>query len=213
MMLLAQPTALLGRAELRFFFAEQTVMGMPAVAVRTWTVDMLDELPDTSERLEIIDGTLYVTPSPSIPHQVVAGAIYRQLFAYLDERRLGYTVFSPSDIRRGDQDKNRVQPDVYVVRLAKGRFPAEPFQLKDLLLAVEVASPSNPSLDYEVKRRLYLSEGVGEYWIASPQERLVSRWQGRDDPGTTLWDVLEWQPAGMPAPLRLDIRELFGDLL
>jgi len=187
-------------------------MGMPAVAVTSWTVDMLDELPDTSERLEIIDGTLYVTPSPSNPHQMVVGALYRHLYEYLDKAGVGYTIISPSDIRRGDQDKNRVQPDVYVVRLVNGRFPAEPFQLRDLLLAVEVASPSNPSLDYEIKRRLYLSEGVGEYWIASPQERSVSRWCGPGDAGSTVRDVLEWQPVGMPVPLRIDVQDLFADL-
>jgi Uma2 family endonuclease len=185
---------------------------MPAVAITSWTVDMLDDLPDTSERLEIIDGTLYVTPSPSNPHQAVAGGLYRCLYAYLGKSGPGYAFISPSDVRRGDQDRNRVQPDVYVVRRTDRRLPAEPCQLSDLLLAVEVASPSNPSLDYEIKRRLYLREGVAEYWIASPQERVISRWCGPGDSGSTVRDVLEWHPGGMRAPLRIDVQELFSDL-
>lgn len=199
------------RAELHFPSAEQTVMRMPAV-VTSWTVEMLDELPDSPERLEIIDGTLYVTPSPSLPHQVVLGAIYRQLFAYLHRRGVGYAVVSPSDVRRGDQDRNRVQPDVYVVRLVQGQFPAEPFQLADLLLAVEVASPSNPTLDYQIKRRLYLADGVGEYWIANVQERVVTRWRGPDNPGEVRTDRLVWHPPGMPAPLEIDVPALFDDV-
>lgn len=173
---------------------------------------MLDELPWTPERLEIIDGVLYVTPAPSNRHQAVAGSFYRLLYDYLRRSGSGYTLISPSDVRRGDQDRNRVQPDVYVVRRAKGVLPADPFQLRDLLLAVEVASPSNPSLDYELKRRLYLAEGVGEYWVASPEERMVSRWRGRNDAGTTIRDVLEWHPPGMTTPLRIDVQDLFADL-
>ena len=34
-----------------------------------WTVDMLDALPESSERYEIFDGVLNVTPSPSADHQ------------------------------------------------------------------------------------------------------------------------------------------------
>lgn len=65
MMIIGGTAAMCARAELRFLIGEQRLMGTPAVAVRSWTVDMLDELPASSERLEIIDGTLYVTPSPS----------------------------------------------------------------------------------------------------------------------------------------------------
>ena len=198
-------------AELLFSIAEQRVMGMPAVAITSWTVEMLDELPDSSERLEIIDGVLYVTPSPSALHQFVAGAFYRRIYAYMDGSGHGRTVFSPSDIRRGDETRNRVQPDVYVVRLTSGRLPSEPFALRDLLLAIEVASPGNATLDYQVKRRLYLAEGVGEYWIADPESRVVTRWRGRDDRGDALTDRLEWHPAGMAAPLAINLQTLFDE--
>ena len=42
-------------------------MAMPATHTE-WTVDMLDALPDDGQRYEIIDGELFVTPSPSDMH-------------------------------------------------------------------------------------------------------------------------------------------------
>ena len=39
-------------------------MGMPAMQTK-WTVDLLDALPDDGQRYEIIDGELFVSPSPS----------------------------------------------------------------------------------------------------------------------------------------------------
>ena len=52
-------------------------------------------------------------------------------------------------------------------------------QFRDLILAVEVPSPSNPSYDYHVKRKLYLRECVGEYWVLNADARNLSRWRRR----------------------------------
>ena len=42
-------------------------MGMPAT-IGNWTVDMLDVLPEDGQRYEVIDGELFVTPSPGELH-------------------------------------------------------------------------------------------------------------------------------------------------
>ena len=42
-------------------------MGMPAT-IGNWTVDMLDALPEDGQRYEVIDGELFVTPSPGELH-------------------------------------------------------------------------------------------------------------------------------------------------
>jgi Uma2 family endonuclease len=185
-------------------------MGMPAT-IADWTVDMLDALPDDGQRYEIIDGELFVTPGPGEFHQDIAGALYRRLHEYLVGHGVGKAMISPADVRRGDRKRNRVQPDVFVVRLTDGTRPAYPYELHDLLLAVEVVSPSNPTLDYQVKRDLYLREGVGEYWVINPDALNVSRWRGRDDPGDVLSKVIEWHPEGMPTTLVLDLAKFFAD--
>ena len=187
-------------------------MGMPAT-ICDWTVDMLDALPDDGQRYEIIDGELFVTPGPGEFHQDIVGALYRRLHEYLVGHGVGQALVSPADVRRGDRRRNRVQPDDLVVRLSDGKRPTYPYELHDLLLAVEVVSPSNPILDYQVKRDLYLREGVGEYWVINPDARNVARWRGRDDPGDVLSKEVVWNLEGMPAPFVLDLAEFFADAL
>jgi Uma2 family endonuclease len=184
-------------------------MGMPATKT-DWTVDMLDALPDDGQRYEIIDGELFVTPGPGEPHQDIVGELHARLREYLMGHGIGKVMVSPADVRRGDRTRNRVQPDVFVIRMTDGRRPAYPYDLHDLLLVVEVASPSNPILDYQVKRDLYLREDVGEYWIINPEARNVSRWRGHDDPGDILSKRIEWHPAGMTAPFVLELPEFFN---
>ena len=187
-------------------------MGMPATHT-AWTVDMVDALPDDGQRYELIDGELFVTPAPAEPHQLIVGDLYARLREYLRGSGVGKPIVSPADVRRGDRTRNRVQPDVFVVRLTDGQRPAYPYDLCDLLLAVEVGSPSNPLLDYQVKRDLYLREGVGEYWIINPDAQNVSRWRGRDDPGDVLSRHVEWHPAGMSTPFVLDLADFFAEAL
>ena len=178
-----------------------------------WTVEMLDALPDDGQRYEIIDGELFVTPAPSDIHQLVAVELLVRLNQYFRRSSVGRALHSPADVRRGDRGRNRVQPDVFVVRLTDNKRPPYPFDLADLLLAVEVESPSNPEYDHHTKRKLYFSAGVPEYWIASPIARTLARWRGRADPGELLTTRLEWHPAGMAEPFILDIPEFFGDAL
>ena len=57
-------------------------------------------------------------------------------------------IVSPADVRRGDQKRNRVQPDVFVVRLVDGKRPTYPYALADLLLTWAVG-PLSPLDDTE----------------------------------------------------------------
>ena len=117
-------------------------MGMPA-AQTDWTVDMLDALPDDGQRYELIDGVVYVTPAPSDVHQLVVFEFARRLYDYLRPTGLARVMQSPADVRKPDRERNRVQPDVFAVRLTDGKRPQYPFDLCDLLLTIEVESPSS----------------------------------------------------------------------
>ena len=185
-------------------------MAMPAT-INDWTVDMLDALPNDGQRYEIIDGELFVTPGPAEFHQDIAGELYALLREYLKGHGIGKAMISPADVRRGDRTRNRVQPDVFVVGRTEGKRPEYPYELHELLLAVEVASPSNPRLDYHVKRDLYLRERVGEYWVINPDALNISRWRGHDDPGEVFSKRIAWQPEGMPTAFVLNLAEFFAD--
>ncbi len=184
------------------------LMAMPA-PVADWDIEMLDALPNDGQRYELIDGILYVTPSPNEGHQDIALELGSRLRAYLLDSDVGKVMISPSDVWRGQRKRNRVQPDVYVVRRVDGKRVPYPYHLGDLLLAVEIGSPSNPLLDYQIKRDLYLREGVGEYWVVNPDARNVSRWSGAADPGEVLSTTLRWQPQGMDEALVIDLPTFF----
>lgn len=187
-------------------------MAMPA-AHTDWTVDMLDALEDDGQRYELIDGVLHVTPAPADVHQLVASAFCRRLHDYVRPTNVARAIQSPADVRKPDRKRNRVQPDVFVVRLSGGKRPEYPFALSDLILAVEVESPGNPDLDYQVKRSLYLRNSIPEYWVVNPIARIVSRWRNADEPGEVFSSRMTWHPDGLPAPLVIELPALFEDAL
>src|SRR5687767_1004392 len=106
-------------------------MGMPATNA-DWTVAMLDALPEDGQRYELIDGVLYVTPAPSDVHQLVSAAFFKPIDAYLRTSTVARALYSPADVRREDRNRNRVQPDVFAVRLIDGKRPPNPYVLSDL---------------------------------------------------------------------------------
>ena len=187
-------------------------MVMPAVRTE-WTVEMLDEMPDDGSRYELIDGELFVTPAPSDVHQLIVMELGARLHAYVQRSAVARVIAAPSDVRRPDRDKNRVQPDLFVIKLVERRRPPYPFDLADLLLAVEVVSPSNAQYDHQTKRELYLRNGVAEYWIVDPEARTLARWRNASGPGELLADRLEWQPAGMHEPLVVQLPQFFDEAL
>ena len=187
-------------------------MAMPAVRT-AWTVEMLDDLPDDGNRYELIDGELFVTRAASDVHQLVIVSLVTRLHAYLRPSSVARVIMSPSDVRRPDRERNRLQPDVFVVKLVERQRPPYPFDLADLLLAIEVVSPSNAQYDYQTKRELYLRHGVAEYWIVDPEARTFARWRGAADPAERLTERIEWQPRGLDGPLVINLAELFDDAL
>src|SRR5665213_1667708 len=124
---------------------------------RHWTVDDVHVLPDDGNRYEVIDGELFVTPAPSARHQTAVGEMFARLREYLLRERFGYAFTSPADIVFSP--RRAVQPDVFVVPLVNGRRPESWTDVRTLLVAVEVVSPSSRRADRIVKRALFRDEG------------------------------------------------------
>ena len=187
-------------------------MAMPRItpAQGEWTVDDMWALPDDGQRYEVIDGVLYVTPSPNFDHQDVSGALLRHLFAYLEVQRVGWARVAPSDVVF--TPKRAVQPDVYVAALVDGRRPKRLEEVRHLVLAVEILSPGTASRDRSMKRRLY-QEHADEYWIVDVDGRVVERWRPWDERPEILDRQLVWQPAGSTEPLTIDLPRFFTEAL
>jgi Uma2 family endonuclease len=183
-------------------------MAMPA-EITTWTAAMARALPDDGNRYEVLDGVLVVSPAPSWMHQRVVAAFLRRLDPYTRAHRLGDTLFSPADIEFSDQ--RLVQPDLFVVPLVEGRAPRAWTDVRELILALEVLSPSTSRVDRGEKRRIYLDERVPEYWIVHPESRLVERCRP-DHPAEFTDTALIWEPVADVPARSIDLEELFEEV-
>jgi hypothetical protein len=114
-------------------------MGMPAQQTE-WTADMARALPDDGKRYEVLDGELFVTPSPRLPHQLVVGSLFVALDAYVRAHSLGLALMSPADIEFSP--RRLVQPDVFVAPFTAKGPPRDWRDISSLLVAIEVLSPS-----------------------------------------------------------------------
>jgi Uma2 family endonuclease len=169
---------------------------------------MVRALPDDGKRYESVDGELLVTPAPVRRHQRMVGQLFRLLADYVEDAGLGEALCSPADIEAGE--RTLVQPDLFLVPLAAGRQADDWVEVRELLLAVEVLSPSTARADRHLKRRLYQREGVPECWIVDLDARLVERWRPGDERAELLADELLWQPPKSVPPLRIDLVRVFG---
>jgi Uma2 family endonuclease len=185
-------------------------MVMPAAPAR-WTADMLRALPDDGKRYEIIDGELFVTPAPSWDHQGAVARLHLRLASYVESQRSGRVIFAPADVEFADDTV--VEPDLFVVPLVEGREPRKWSEVRRLLLAVEVLSPTTARADRVRKRDVYARHQVPEYWIVDLDARLIERWRPTDERPQILTDVLEWRPDPASEPLAIKLPELFAEIL
>jgi len=165
---------------------------------REWTTDDLLDMPDDGQRYEVIDGELFVTPAPSWDHQAALGVLHLRLADYLERERVGYVFFSPADITFSP--RRAVQPDLFVVPGVDGRRPRSFSEMRRLILAVEVLSPSTARLDRVKKRKLYRDEGVSEFWIVDMEARTFERSTPSDSNVEVLDAALDWRPKGASTP-------------
>jgi Uma2 family endonuclease len=185
-------------------------MGMPDTLER-WTAAQVRELPDDGNRYEVVDGELLVTPAPRFDHQDAVARLWRLLDDYLQVVRIGHATISPADVELDPH--TLVQPDVFVVKLVDGRRPKNWADLRGLVLAVEVLSPSSARADRTVKRRRYQREGIAEYWVVDVDARVVERWRPGDARPEMLSDELVWWPEPEQDPLRINLAAYFARVL
>ena len=187
-------------------------MGMPALDKRRWTAREVRELiaaaPLATPRYELVDGELLVTPSPSMPHQNAVGDLLVALRAYVEEHGIGFAVTSPSDVEL--EPERIAQPDVYVVSPSEQRRATiEGLPVRELLLAVEVLSPSSSRHDRVIKRPLY-QRHVPEYWIVDLNARLIERWRQGEDRPEILAQRLTWHPSGATVAFEVELVGFFA---
>lgn len=150
-------------------------MALPVEKVRYTYADYMTWGED--ERIEIIDGEVFLMAAPSSIHQEISMEISRQLANYLEGKPCKIYA-APFDVRLFEKDGDAledvdtvIEPDISVV-CDKSRIDVRGCKgAPDLI--VEILSPSSLRRDRLVKLRLYQRAGVREYWIVDPENRTV----------------------------------------
>ncbi len=123
--------------------------------------------PDDGNRYELVQGDLFVTPSPSPAHQRVSRRLQRQLEDFFHDRSIGEVFNAPIDLILTNQDV--LVPDLLVVtqpqHITNRGIEGPP------LVVVEILSPSTQRQDRGTKARRYAELGVEHYWIVDPVEK------------------------------------------
>jgi Uma2 family endonuclease len=145
------------------------LMTRPGLAKRPASYEDLLKVPDHLVA-EILEGELYTTPRPAVPHAVAASALGSELGGPFHQGRGGpggwWILFEP-ELHFGS--------DVVVPDLAgwtRTRVPQLP-NVAAMTIApdwvCEILSPSTEALDRVPKLRIYGRESVSHVWFVNPR--------------------------------------------
>lgn len=154
-------------------------------------------LPDDGKRYEIIDGELFMSPSPGTPHQLVLGNLLYYLTDFVKRHDLGRVFVAPFDVVFSRHDV--VEPDILYISDQRSSVLTEKNVQGAPDLVVEVRSESTADIDRGAKLKLYARFGVTEYWIVDPE-------------GPTV-EIYRRQEAGFELAGRLDPKDALASPL
>ena len=150
--------------------AEPLLELLEADSLHLLTIKEYAELGETEHGYtELIEGRLLVSPSPVPDHNNAGFELGVALRPQLPD---AYEVLLDMDVdlelAPADEPGFSRRPDLIVVnREARKRVRAEGglIRASDVLVAVEVVSPSSKRIDHVHKRNDYADAGIPNYWI------------------------------------------------
>lgn len=134
------------------------------------------DVPD-GFRVEIVDGSILVSPTPSAQHVRI---IWRLEGALREHGSAGTAAVQMLTIELSPTGERYV-PDLVVVPLETLSGSGWVRSAADALLAVEVASPANAEADRVKKVRGYAVAGVPLYLLIDPPERSATLFSDPQD--------------------------------
>jgi len=139
---------------------------------RPLTVKDYRQLPEGPPYYQLVEGDLYMAPSPDRFHQDILGNLYLIIRNYLGKRHFGSVHLAPSDVQL--TDLNVFQPDLYYVSKARRSVLTRQGAHGAPDLVVEILSPKTTKLDKGVKREVYARVGVAEMWMVDPTAKQIA---------------------------------------
>ncbi len=143
------------------------------VATQLLSLEAWDQLePAESQRVELVDGALIMTPRPQFAHSLAAARLHRLLDAQIHISRV---VLVESEVAVDPDFPATVRvPDLMIIRrsaMTPGAYRARP---DDVVLAVELVSPGSVHTDYGAKRYEYEQAQIPYYWIVDIAQRRIT---------------------------------------
>ncbi|RDI27763.1 Uma2 family endonuclease [Lentzea flaviverrucosa] len=126
------------------------------------TLDEWDAMPE-DKNLELVDGVLHVVAAAVPPHQKAQS----RLVYWLDEQ-LPPSLVAYHDVDVTIDSSNRPtvrKPDITVGTAEAADSNPKRFDVKDVVLAVEIVSPGSERVDRVTKPTQYAKAGIANYWL------------------------------------------------
>ena len=192
-----------------------------AVAMSTITKKLTFEewlaLPETKQRYEIVDGVMYMPPSPSGEHQWVAQEVFVQGREFVQGKDTGVFMMAPFDIMIQREPLRVRQPDI--MYLDSGRTGIRGIaQLRGVNfleiapdVVMEVLSPSNTRRELDAKLRDYQQIGVYQCWVFSPEAETaeIVDLTGSEPKSVAVFGVEETLRSNLLPGFELSLQEVF----
>ena len=150
-----------------------------ATQIKLVTYDDYRNLPDDGKRYEIIEGELFMTPSPKTIHQRISHKLEYKLESYIQKHRSGEIFHAPMDVVLSMTDV--VQPDILFISKERSHVITENNIVEAPDWVAEITSESTKVRDQTTKKALYEKYGVKEYWIVYPDDEKVEQFVLQDE--------------------------------
>lgn len=144
---------------------------MEQIAPTAITVHDYMAMPQGPPYHQLIDGELYLSPSPSWKHQDIALNIATKIRHYMETDDVGRVFVAPLDVCL--TEINVYQPDVFFFSHSRKKILGERCIEGAPDFVVEILSESTAHLDRGHKRKIYARTGVKELWHVDPELKQV----------------------------------------
>ena len=144
---------------------------MSSTAIRTghYTFDDFLLLVEEHEKADLLDGVIYMASPESTDDNELGGWLYALMRQFAEETDQGKCYYTRVAFRI--TDKRGPEPDVAFVAKQRLHIVQRGFVNGPPDIAVEIVSPDSAQRDYDLKRNIYESAGVKEYWIIDPEDQ------------------------------------------
>lgn len=130
-------------------------------------------LKEDLDRSQILNGELFMAPSPFGIHQKLVSDLFYEINSYIRDKKTGRLFVAPLDVIL-EPNKNRVQPDLIYISNENMSIYSDYGWIEGAPdLVIEIISAGTLTRDTVDKFEIYQNYGISEYWIVFPEQKCI----------------------------------------